>query len=82
MTDLAGKLFLISIDGLAGSGKSTVACKLAKRLGFIHLNSGLLFRAVAYVAISRGVDLSDDIALEGLSRELDFFFSLTGGGGD
>jgi cytidylate kinase len=45
----------ITIDGYAGTGKSTAAAKLAEQLGFVHLNSGLHYRAYAFSAISMGV---------------------------
>lgn len=65
---------IITIDGPAGSGKSTVARKLATRLGFIHLNSGALFRAVAVFARDQGVSLSDELEVARLSKELRFGF--------
>jgi cytidylate kinase len=45
----------ITIDGYAGTGKSTAAAKLAEQLGFVHLNSGLYYRAYAFSAITMGV---------------------------
>lgn len=61
---------IITIDGPCGSGKSTIAQLLAQKLGFFYLNSGYLYRAVAYILIDRyGYDLSklthpnfDDVA--------------------
>ncbi len=44
---------IIAIDGTVGSGKSTVARKIANKLGLIHLNSGSLFRSVAYLAMKK-----------------------------
>ena len=67
---------VITIDGPAGSGKSTVARKLANRLGFIHLNSGALFRAVGISASKQGIPLDDDFAVQKVARELTFLFSL------
>lgn len=61
---------IICIDGPAASGKSTVASKLARNLGFIHLNSGALFRAVALESIQTG----DDPAV--IARRLKFNFTL------
>lgn len=51
---------VIAIDGLAGSGKTTLAKMLAERMGFIHLNTGLLYRSVAHLALSTGVNLDDE----------------------
>ena len=68
---------IITIDGPAGSGKSTVARKLAMRLAFIHLNSGGLFRAVGLKAVQRGGPTDDDAAVAELARELDFQFELS-----
>lgn len=57
---------VITIDGLAGSGKSTLAALLAKKLGFIHFNSGQLYRAVGYLATREGVALDDQDGIERL----------------
>ncbi len=51
---------VITIDGLAGTGKSSIAKGLATKLNWIHLNSGLLYRAVAYEALSNNVDTSSE----------------------
>jgi cytidylate kinase len=50
---------VISIDGPAGAGKSTVARAVAERLGFTYLDSGAMYRCVALAAIERGVDPDD-----------------------
>lgn len=65
---------IVTIDGPAGSGKSTVASKLANKLGFIHLNSGALFRSVALRANELGVDLSDDEKVAALASKMKFEF--------
>jgi cytidylate kinase len=54
---------IVAIDGPAGSGKSTVARALARRLGFTYLDSGALYRAVTLLALERDVDVSDGDAL-------------------
>jgi cytidylate kinase len=54
---------IIAIDGPAGSGKSTVARSLARRLGFTYLDSGALYRAVSLLALEREADLEDGRAL-------------------
>ena len=67
---------IITIDGPAGAGKSTVARKLAIRLAFIHLNSGALYRAVARKAIELGVSFDNVSRLVQIASSLDFQFSV------
>ena len=50
---------VIAIDGPAGSGKSTVARRLAARLGLEYLDTGAMYRAVAFAALRRGIDPDD-----------------------
>lgn len=57
---------VITIDGPAASGKSSVARALAGQLGFAYVSSGLLYRAATFVAMGAGVDESDEDALLGL----------------
>jgi len=59
----------IAIDGPAGSGKSTVARRVAALLGFLYLDSGAMYRAVALKALERGFPLEDESQLEALARE-------------
>jgi cytidylate kinase len=54
-----GRRPLIAIDGPAGSGKSTVARAVARRLGVDHLDTGAMYRAVAYASLERDVDPAD-----------------------
>ncbi len=54
---------IIAMDGPAGSGKSTVARMLAKRLGFKYLDTGAMYRALTWKALQDGVDLKDANAL-------------------
>lgn len=54
---------LITIDGPAGSGKSSAARAVAERLGIVNLNTGAAYRAVALLALREGVDLDDGGAL-------------------
>ncbi len=57
---------VITIDGPAASGKSTVAAELAKKLGWCHLNSGLLFRAVAHKALKKSLEKGSGMVAEKL----------------
>src|SRR5579872_6155742 len=50
---------IVTIDGPAGSGKSTAARRLAERLGFDFLDTGAMYRAVALEVLSRGIDIHD-----------------------
>ena len=67
---------LVAIDGPAGSGKSSVARAVAGELGFIDLNTGAAYRAVALLALREEVDLEDGASLAGISGRI----SLDGGG--
>jgi cytidylate kinase len=53
------KRIIVAIDGPAGAGKSTVAKAVAERMGFLHVDSGAMYRAVAYFAVVNGIDPSD-----------------------
>lgn len=59
---------IVAIDGPAGSGKSTVALALARRLGFLHLDTGAMYRALTWLAQRDGLDLDDGEALAELAR--------------
>jgi cytidylate kinase len=59
---------IVAIDGPAGSGKSTVALALAQRLGFRHLDTGAMYRALTWLARRDGVDLEEGQALAELAR--------------
>jgi cytidylate kinase len=60
---------IIAIDGPAGAGKSTVARRLAERLGFRYLDTGAMYRALTWLALERGVELEDTDALVALAEE-------------
>jgi len=60
---------VITIDGTVGSGKSTAAAGLARRLGAVHLDTGAMYRALTLKALDTGADLEDLEALTALARE-------------
>jgi len=60
---------IVAIDGPAGAGKSTVARMLAERLGFRYLDTGAMYRALTWLAMREGMDLSDGDKLGILARE-------------
>jgi cytidylate kinase len=60
---------IVAIDGPAGAGKSTVARRLAERLGFRYLDTGAMYRAVTWLAVERTIELEDDDALGRLADE-------------
>ena len=62
---------LVAIDGPAGSGKSSVARAVAAELGYIDLNTGAAYRAVALLALREGVDLEDGAVLAEIARRVD-----------
>lgn len=61
---------IVAIDGPAGAGKSTVARRVAERLGFAFLDTGAMYRAATWRALARGVDLDDPGALEASTRDM------------
>ena len=61
----------VAIDGPGASGKTTVGARVAGRLGFRFLDTGLTYRAATWAALRRGVDMEDDEALMVLTRLLD-----------
>jgi CMP/dCMP kinase len=60
---------IVAIDGPAGAGKSTVARALAERLGFRYLDTGAMYRALTWLAMQRGLDLSGSDRLADLARD-------------
>ena len=59
---------IIAIDGPAGAGKSTIASRLARKLGYVNLESGAMYRALALKAIEWDVSLDDEAALRKLAE--------------
>lgn len=59
---------VVAIDGPAGSGKSTVSKRIAKRLGLLYIDTGAMYRALTLKAMRRGIDLKDEAALVELAH--------------
>jgi cytidylate kinase len=62
---------IVTIDGPAGAGKSTTARELARRLGFRFLDTGAMYRAVAWAAVDRGLNWEEPGRLVELARQID-----------
>src|SRR5712692_6615533 len=60
----------VAIDGPAGAGKSTIGALVAERMGYLFLDTGAMYRAVALAALRRGVDSNDAERLAALAREI------------
>ena len=73
--------FIIAIDGPSGAGKSTLSKLLAEALGYIHLDTGAMYRTVALAASRAGIEPSDGAALERLCRAISIDF-VRGEGGE
>ena len=71
---------VITIDGPSGSGKGTIASRVAQSLGFSLLDSGALYRVLGIACDRYGVDLSIPSAVANLARELDIHFGISGEG--
>ena len=68
---MAERLPIIAIDGPAGSGKSTVAKALAKRLGFLYIDTGAMYRCVTLASQRRKIDFEDAAELEEVARSIE-----------
>src|SRR5258708_38969952 len=71
---------IVAIDGPAGAGKSTVARKLAERLGFRYLDTGAMYRALTWMAIREALPLAEGEQLGDLARKNPLTFDESGRG--
>lgn len=69
----------IAIDGPAGAGKSTIAKKLARELDFIYVDTGAMYRAIAYFFIKNGIESLDGINVKVLCAQMDIRISYEDG---
>ena len=66
------KPLIIAIDGPSGAGKGTIARAVAKRLGYRHVDTGAMYRALAWNALRHAIDLSDEPAVSALAHGAEF----------
>jgi CMP/dCMP kinase len=71
---------IIAIDGPAGAGKSTIASRLARKLGYVNLESGAMYRALALKAIEKDISVDDEAALVKLAEQSQIKLEPTVGG--
>ncbi|UCC65775.1 MAG: (d)CMP kinase [Anaerolineae bacterium] len=62
--------FIIAIDGPAASGKSTVGSLLAERLGYVYFDTGVMYRAVTWIALQRGIPIEDEARVSALAEAI------------
>jgi len=80
MNDHSPRKLIIAIDGPAGAGKSTIAFRLARKLGYVNLESGAMYRALALKAIDNDLSLDDEAALVKLAEDSRIQLEPTVGG--
>ena len=80
MTDNPTRKLIIAIDGPAGAGKSTIASRLARKLGYVNLESGAMYRALALKAIQHDTSFDDETALVEMAQESQIRLEPTIGG--
>lgn len=69
----------IAIDGPAGAGKSTIAKRLAKKLGFIYVDTGAMYRAMAYYFLQHNIDAKDENAIAAACADVDVTITYENG---
>lgn len=69
----------IAIDGPAGAGKSTIAKRLAKKLGFIYVDTGAMYRAMAYYFLQHDIDAKDERAIAAACPDVDVTITYENG---
>ena len=69
----------IAIDGPAGAGKSTIAKRLAKKLGFVYVDTGAMYRAMAYYFLQHNIDAKDENAIAAACPDVDVTITYENG---
>ncbi len=77
-SDAEPRTLVIAIDGPAGAGKSTVGREVARRLGLDYLDTGAMYRAVAFASLRNGVSVSDENAVADIARDMELSVSDAG----
>ncbi len=80
MNEPSSRRLIIAIDGPAGAGKSTIASRLARKLGYMNLESGAMYRALALKAIENDISFDDETALYALAQNSQIKLEPTLGG--
>lgn len=71
-------MFNIAIDGPSASGKSTIAKRLASQLGFTHIDTGAMYRAIAFLCLKNKIDLDDEALCTEIAQNSDIELSPNG----
>ena len=69
---------IVAIDGPAGAGKSTIAQNVAERLGYLYIDTGAMYRAVAWLVIENKIPISDQARISALAKQTNIHFSIIG----
>ncbi|MFW6280977.1 MAG: (d)CMP kinase [Halanaerobium sp.] len=69
---------VIAIDGPGGAGKSTIAALLAEELGYLHLDTGAMYRAVTFAALEKNIDFNDSESLTKVAENINIDFNQAG----
>jgi len=80
MNEPSSRKLIIAIDGPAGAGKSTIASRLARKLGYVNLESGAMYRALALKAIENDISFDDEKVLDDLAHKTRIMLEPTVGG--
>src|ERR1022692_1763890 len=80
MNDPRPRKLIVAIDGPAGAGKSTIASRLARKLGYVNLESGAMYRALALRAIHGDASFDDEVALLKMAKDSHIVLDRTIGG--
>ncbi|HDX9576744.1 (d)CMP kinase [Bacillus cytotoxicus] len=68
------KRISIAIDGPAAAGKSTVAKIIAKKLSYVYIDTGAMYRTITYAALEQGIDIENEEKLMGIIKDIDISF--------